>query len=105
MRICSRLMHICSPPAAHPALTATRLASAQAGKNQVLVFVHSRKECAKTGRAIRDMALQNDTLVDFLRDDSASRDTPARVPSRDAHTRPPTRPASRDTPTRPPGLT
>jgi len=46
----------------------------QAGKNQVLVFVHSRKECAKTGRAIRDMALQNDTLVDFLREDSASRE-------------------------------
>ncbi|KAL1529400.1 hypothetical protein AB1Y20_000349 [Prymnesium parvum] len=46
----------------------------QAGKNQVLIFVHSRKECAKTGRAIRDMALQNDTLVDFLRDDSASRE-------------------------------
>lgn len=40
----------------------------QAGKNQVLIFVHSRKECAKTGRAIRDMALHNDTLVDFLRD-------------------------------------
>jgi len=47
---------------------------AQAGKNQVLIFVHSRKECAKTARAIRDMALQNDTLVDFLREDSASRE-------------------------------
>ena len=47
---------------------------AQAGKNQVLIFVHSRKECAKTARAIRDMALANDTLVDFLREDSASRE-------------------------------
>ena len=26
----------------------------QAGKNQLLVFVHSRKECAKTAQAIRD---------------------------------------------------
>jgi len=47
---------------------------AQAGKNQVLVFVHSRKECAKTAKAIRDTALQHDTLVDFLREDSASRE-------------------------------
>jgi len=46
----------------------------QAGKEQVLIFVHSRKECAKTARAIRDMALQQDTLVDFLREDSASRE-------------------------------
>ena len=46
----------------------------QAGKNQVLIFVHSRKECAKTARAVRDMALQQDTLVDFLREDSASRE-------------------------------
>ena len=40
----------------------------------MLIFVHSRKECAKTARAIRDMALQNDTLVNFLREDSASRE-------------------------------
>ena len=33
----------------------------QAGKNQVLVFVHSRKECAKSARAIRDMALERET--------------------------------------------
>ena len=49
-------------------------ALAQAGKNQVLVFVHSRKECAKTAKAIRDTALANDTLVEFLREDSASRE-------------------------------
>ena len=41
---------------------------------QVLVFVHSRKECAKSARAIRDTAMANDTLVDFLREDSASRE-------------------------------
>uniref|UniRef100_A0A669F6W3 U5 small nuclear ribonucleoprotein 200 kDa helicase n=1 Tax=Oreochromis niloticus TaxID=8128 RepID=A0A669F6W3_ORENI len=33
-----------------------------AGKNQVLVFVHSRKETGKTARAIRDMCLEKDTL-------------------------------------------
>ena len=46
----------------------------QAGKNQVLVFVHSRKECAKTARAIRDMALERDTLGEFLQEDGASRE-------------------------------
>ncbi|EOD12464.1 hypothetical protein EMIHUDRAFT_422149 [Emiliania huxleyi CCMP1516] len=46
----------------------------QAGTNQVLVFVHSRKECAKTAKAIRDTALHEDTLINFLREDSASRE-------------------------------
>lgn len=43
-----------------------------AGKNQVLIFVHSRKETGKTARAIRDMCLENDTLGHFLREGSAS---------------------------------
>nr|XP_026654980.1 U5 small nuclear ribonucleoprotein 200 kDa helicase-like [Zonotrichia albicollis] len=43
-----------------------------AGKNQVLVFVHSRKESGKTARAIRDMCLEKDTLGLFLREGSAS---------------------------------
>ncbi|XP_070541263.1 U5 small nuclear ribonucleoprotein 200 kDa helicase-like [Ptychodera flava] len=43
-----------------------------AGKNQVLVFVHSRKETGKTARAIRDMCLEHDTLGMFLREGSAS---------------------------------
>ena len=43
-----------------------------AGKNQVLIFVHSRKETSKTARAIRDMCLEKDTLGHFLREDSAS---------------------------------
>ncbi|MQM18597.1 hypothetical protein Taro_051592 [Colocasia esculenta] len=47
---------------------------AVAGKHQVLIFVHSRKETAKTARAIRDTALANDTLSRFLKDDSASRE-------------------------------
>ncbi|XP_016503617.1 DExH-box ATP-dependent RNA helicase DExH12-like [Nicotiana tabacum] len=41
-----------------------------AGKHQVLIFVHSRKETAKTARAIRDTALANDTLGKFLKEDS-----------------------------------
>uniref|UniRef100_A0A6N2K3P8 U5 small nuclear ribonucleoprotein 200 kDa helicase n=1 Tax=Salix viminalis TaxID=40686 RepID=A0A6N2K3P8_SALVM len=45
-----------------------------AGKHQVLIFVHSRKETSKTARAIRDTALGNDTLSRFLREDSASRE-------------------------------
>lgn len=43
-----------------------------AGKNQVLIFVHSRKETGKTARAIRDMCLEKDTLGQFLREGSAS---------------------------------
>ncbi|XP_057975610.1 DExH-box ATP-dependent RNA helicase DExH12 [Malania oleifera] len=47
---------------------------AVAGKHQVLIFVHSRKETAKTARAIRDTALANDTLGRFLKEDSVSRE-------------------------------
>jgi len=43
-----------------------------AGRNQILVFVHSRKETAKTAKAIRDMCLERDTLSMFLREGSAS---------------------------------
>ncbi|VDP05372.1 unnamed protein product [Soboliphyme baturini] len=43
-----------------------------AGKNQVLVFVHSRKETGKTARAIRDTCLERDTLSYFLKEGSAS---------------------------------
>ncbi|XP_059610853.1 U5 small nuclear ribonucleoprotein 200 kDa helicase [Phlebotomus argentipes] len=43
-----------------------------AGRNQVLIFVHSRKETGKTARAIRDMCLEKDTLGSFLREGSAS---------------------------------
>lgn len=43
-----------------------------AGKNQILVFVHSRKETGKTARAIRDLCLEKDTLGLFLREGSAS---------------------------------
>ncbi|CAB3996101.1 U5 small nuclear ribonucleo 200 kDa helicase, partial [Paramuricea clavata] len=43
-----------------------------AGRNQVLIFVHSRKETGKTARAVRDLCLDKDTLGLFLREDSAS---------------------------------
>ena len=43
-----------------------------AGKNQVLVFVHSRKETAKTAKILRDTCLEKDTLGLFLCEDSAS---------------------------------
>ena len=44
----------------------------QAGKNQVLIFVHSRAETAKTAHALKELAEQNDTLNRFVREDSAS---------------------------------
>ena len=43
---------------------------AAAGKHQVLIFVHSRKEMAKDARAIRDTTLANDTLTRFLKDEN-----------------------------------
>ena len=42
--------------------------------NQVLIFAHSRAETAKTARALRDMALENDTVNQFVAEDSASRE-------------------------------
>ncbi|KAG6332314.1 hypothetical protein ID866_6773, partial [Astraeus odoratus] len=46
----------------------------QAGKNQTLVFVHSRKETSKTARFIRDMAIEKETITQFVRPDSATRE-------------------------------
>ncbi|KAG1730314.1 putative RNA helicase, partial [Suillus lakei] len=46
----------------------------QAGKNQTLVFVHSRKETAKTAKFIRDMAMEKETITQFVRPDSATRE-------------------------------
>lgn len=45
----------------------------QAGRNQTLVFVHSRKETAKTAKFIRDMALEKETITQFVKPDSATR--------------------------------
>ncbi|KAI8064474.1 Sec63 Brl domain-containing protein [Gongronella butleri] len=46
----------------------------QREENQVLVFVHSRKETAKTAMTMRDMAIDQDTIGRFLKQDSASRE-------------------------------
>ena len=43
-----------------------------AGRQQVLIFVHSRKETSKTAKAVRDMCLEKDTLGLFLKEGSAS---------------------------------
>ncbi|CAF3930211.1 unnamed protein product [Rotaria magnacalcarata] len=45
-----------------------------AGKNQVLIFVHSRKETGKTARAVRDACLEKDTIGAFLKEGSASQE-------------------------------
>ena len=46
----------------------------QAGKNQTLVFVHSRKETAKTARFLRDMAVEKETITQFVKADGATRE-------------------------------
>jgi pre-mRNA-splicing helicase BRR2 len=46
----------------------------QAGANQILVFVHSRKETARTARAIKDLFVAADTLGKLLPEDGASRE-------------------------------
>jgi pre-mRNA-splicing helicase BRR2 len=45
-----------------------------AGKHQVLIFVHSRKETAKTARFLRDKALEEEELSKIMRHDSGSRE-------------------------------
>ncbi|CRG92091.1 pre-mRNA-splicing helicase BRR2 [Talaromyces islandicus] len=41
--------------------------------HQMLIFVHSRKETAKTARYIRDKAIEMETIGQILRSDAASR--------------------------------
>jgi pre-mRNA-splicing helicase BRR2 len=45
----------------------------RAGRHQVLVFAHSRKETARTAKIIRDMALAQDKLGMFVKEDSESK--------------------------------
>lgn len=45
-----------------------------AGKDQVIVFVHSRKETATTARSIRDMAVENDELAKFVAEETGRRE-------------------------------
>lgn len=46
----------------------------QAGKNQTLVFVHSRKETAKTAKFLKDMAIEKETITQFVKPDAAIRE-------------------------------
>lgn len=43
-------------------------------KQQMLIFVHSRRETAKTAKFIRDKAMENETIGQILRVDAASRE-------------------------------
>lgn len=43
-------------------------------KQQMLIFVHSRKETAKTAKYVRDKALELETIGSILRSDAASRE-------------------------------
>lgn len=60
-----------------------------AGRNQVLVFVHSRKETAKTARFLRDTAVDKGTITEFVRPESATREilTSEAENVRDSHLR------------------
>ncbi|CAK9298582.1 unnamed protein product [Gordionus sp. m RMFG-2023] len=46
--------------------------SENAGANQILIFVHSRKETGKSARFLRDTCLEKDTMGNFMREGSAS---------------------------------
>ncbi|WWC58973.1 uncharacterized protein I303_101518 [Kwoniella dejecticola CBS 10117] len=45
-----------------------------AGKSQTLVFVHSRKETAKTARFLKDAAMEKETLTQFINPEGSSRE-------------------------------
>ena len=45
-----------------------------AGTDQCLVFVHSRKETAKTAKALRDLAIERGTITQFIRANAASKE-------------------------------
>ena len=46
----------------------------EAGNNQVLIFVHSRKETYKTAKFLQEEAMRNDDLAKFVPGSSASRE-------------------------------
>jgi pre-mRNA-splicing helicase BRR2 len=43
-------------------------------RNQMIIFVHSRKETAKTAKYVRDKALEEETIGQILRSDAGSRE-------------------------------
>lgn len=46
--------------------------SERAGKYQIIIFVHSRRETVKTAKWLKEMAFSKDELSKFLKEDSAS---------------------------------
>ena len=46
----------------------------RATPNQVLIFVHSRSECGKAAKALRDLALEKEEHTLFVRDGSATQE-------------------------------
>ena len=44
------------------------------GLDQTLVFVHSRKETAKTAKFLRDMAVDKETITQFVKPEGATRE-------------------------------
>lgn len=44
------------------------------GDSQVLIFAHSRKETARTAKAVRDLALEKETIGSIMKEDAASRE-------------------------------
>ena len=45
----------------------------RAGKFQMIIFVHTRKDTVKTARILKEMAYAKDDLNKFLNPDSASK--------------------------------
>lgn len=43
----------------------------RAGKHQILIFVHSRRETIRTARAIREMALAKDEINKFVKEEGS----------------------------------
>jgi len=44
------------------------------GRDQVLVFAHSRKDTYKTAKTIKEMAIENGTIEKFIKNDSVTRE-------------------------------
>ena len=42
-------------------------------RHQILIFVHSRKETARTGKILRDMAISQNRLEEIISEDSESK--------------------------------
>ncbi len=45
----------------------------RAGKSQILIFVHSRKETVKTAKTLKEMAFAKDDLNKFVKDDGTTK--------------------------------